>query len=250
MLVNLQKRATTPQKVKTAVQARDGPASRQAEQSCTTAETVYKRPHRDGVEDRSHTPKRLETTLAPTQEALALRRKLPLSLDDLQAVVREFMNPDASSSNLGLCLWQHWIVNLHNRKAKAPQPKCSAFKAYMSGYINLDVNYLPQIEDKILRRYLFIVNDRVIRWVFIWIFKTKTTTNEWCFMRDLQRVCPMRSGKVPSAKGKEFEGYLIGLSRLAATGEQAFNTPSAPLEIQQNLTTLKSPQSEPLSAIW
>jgi len=44
----------------------------------------------------------LQTTLTPAQEAVAvaLRRTLHVSLDDLLAVVREFLNPDASRSGL------------------------------------------------------------------------------------------------------------------------------------------------------
>jgi len=45
------------------------------------------------VEGASHTPHRLQTTLTPGQEAivLALRTTLSISLDDLLAVVREFI---------------------------------------------------------------------------------------------------------------------------------------------------------------
>jgi transposase-like protein len=53
-----------------------------------TPQTVYKWRKRDSVEDRSHTPHRLQTTLTPAQEAaaVALRRTLLVSLDDLLAV--------------------------------------------------------------------------------------------------------------------------------------------------------------------
>ncbi len=62
--------------------------------------------NRDSVHDRSHNSHRLQTTLTPAQEAVAvsLRRTLLLPLDDLLAVVREFLNPHVSRSGLDRCL--------------------------------------------------------------------------------------------------------------------------------------------------
>jgi hypothetical protein len=52
------------------------------------AQTVDKWRKRGSVEDRSQTPHQLHTTLTPTQQAvaMALRKTLPVSLDDLLAV--------------------------------------------------------------------------------------------------------------------------------------------------------------------
>jgi hypothetical protein len=54
------------------------------------------------VLDRSHVLHRLQTTLASAHEAVAtaLRKTLLVSLDDLLAVVREFLNLDVSRSRL------------------------------------------------------------------------------------------------------------------------------------------------------
>ena len=56
----------------------------------------------DRLTHRSHMAHRLQTTLTPAQEAVAvaLRKTLPVSLDDLLAVMREFLNPDVSRSGL------------------------------------------------------------------------------------------------------------------------------------------------------
>lgn len=53
---------------------------------------------RDDVHHRSHMPHRLQTTFAPPRDAVAVAlRKAPLlPLDDLFAVVREFLNPQVS----------------------------------------------------------------------------------------------------------------------------------------------------------
>lgn len=64
----------------------------------TTAQTDYKWRHRDSVQDRSHTPHRLQTTLTPAQEAVALHKTFLPSIGDLLAAVREFLNPQNSRS--------------------------------------------------------------------------------------------------------------------------------------------------------
>ena len=76
-----------------------------------------------------------------------------MSLDDLLAVVREFLNPDVSRSGLDRCLRRHGVGNLRDLKAKDARPKHSGFKAYEPGYIHIDVKYLPQMEDQPSRRY-------------------------------------------------------------------------------------------------
>jgi len=97
--------------------------------------------------DRSHTAHRLQTTLTPAQVAVAaaLRKTLLVSLDDLLAVVREFMNPNVSRSGLDRCLRRHGVGNLRDLKGKAARPKHSGFKAYEPGYIHIDVKYLPYL---------------------------------------------------------------------------------------------------------
>ena len=160
----------------------------------TTEQTIYKWRNRDSVEDRSHTQHRLQTTLTPAQEAVAvaLRKTLLVSLDDLLAVVREFLNPNASRSGLDRCLRRHGVGNLRDLKATAAKPKHSAFKSYEPGYIHIDVKYLPQMADETRRRYLFVAIDRATRWVFIRIFTAKTAANARRFLRDLERACPIR----------------------------------------------------------
>ena len=105
MLIHLYKQATTTPKVRAAIQANDEPAAVLAARFGTNEQTAYKWRHRDIVHDRSHTPHHLQTTLSPAQEAVAvaLCKTLLVSLDDLLAVVREFLNPDVSRSDLDRC---------------------------------------------------------------------------------------------------------------------------------------------------
>ena len=74
-----------------------------------TVATIRKWRTREGMQDRSHCPHTLNTTLTPGQELLVieLRRMLRLPLDDLLVLVREFINPAVSRAGLNRCLARH-----------------------------------------------------------------------------------------------------------------------------------------------
>lgn len=245
MLIRLHAQATTTPKIRAEIQASDEPAWIVAERYGTTEQTVYKWRHRDCVEDRSHTPHRLQTTLTPAQEAVAvaLRKMLLVSLDDLLAVVREFLNPNASRSGLDRCLRRHGVGNLHDLKAREAKPKHKAFKAYEPGYLHIDVKYLPQMADETSRRYLFVAIDRASRWVFIAIYRNKSAANARRFLRDLERACPIRIRTILTDNGKEFTDRLFGLRKRTASGEHEFDVLCTELGIEHRLTPPKSPQT-------
>ena len=129
MLIKLHSHATTTPKIRAAIQASDEPAWVLADRHGTTKQTVWKWRKRDTVEDRSHTPHRLQTTLTPAQEvvAVALRKALLISLDDLLAVVREFLNPHVSRSGLDRCLRRHGVGKaITSDQARSWRPRCTA----------------------------------------------------------------------------------------------------------------------------
>jgi transposase-like protein len=245
MLIHLHKQATTTPKVRSAIQASDEPAWVLAEKFGTTEQTVYKWRHRDTVHDLSHTPHRLQTTLTPAQEdiAVVLRTSLLLSLDDLLAVVREFLNPDVSRSGLDRCLRRHGLGNLRDLKARVAKPKHKLFKAYEPGYLHVDVKYLPQMADEPSRRYLFVAIDRATRWVFIDIYNSKTAANARRFLRDLERACPIRIRTMLTDNGKEFTDRLFGLRKRVATGRHEFDRLCTELEIEHRLSPPQHPQT-------
>jgi transposase-like protein len=220
MLISLHKQATTTPKVRAAIQQSGEPAWVLADRFGTTEQTIYKWRHRDSVQDRSHTPHRLQTTLTPAQEAVAvsLRTSLLLPLDDLLAVVREFLNPNASRSGLDRCLRRHGVSNLRDLREKAPRPAHKPFKAYEPGFLHIDVKYLPQMADETRHRYLFVAIDRATRWVFIRIYSRKTAANARRFLRDLERACPIRishilTERALSAIGPRTMGERQGVHR-------------------------------------
>jgi transposase InsO family protein len=216
-----------------------------AERYGISEQTVWKWRKRDGVHDRSHTPHRLQTTLTPAQEAVAvaLRTTLLLPLDDLLAVVREFLNPNVSRSGLDRCLRRHGVGNLRDLKPKAPRPAHKPFKAYEPGYLHIDVKYLPQMADEERRRYLFVAIDRATRWVFVRIYPAKTAANARRFLRDLDRAAPMKITRVLTDNGKEFTDRLFGLRKRAATGNHEFDRLCADLGIEHRLAPPMRPQT-------
>ncbi len=233
MVIKLHSQATTPPKIRAAIQASDDPAWVLAERHGTTEQTVWKWCQRASVEDRSHTPHRLQTTLTPAQEAVAvaLRKTLLVSLDDLLAVVREFLNPKASRSGLDRCLRRHGVGALRALKAASPRPKHSAFKAYEPGSIPIDLKYLPPMADESRRRSLFVAIDRATRWVVVRVYNSKTAANARRFLRALERACPMRIRPILPDNGKEFTDRLFGLRQRAATGAHECDTLGAPPSI-------------------
>ena len=247
MLISLHKQATTTPKVRAEIQASTEAAWIVGERYGISEQTVWKWRKRDSVHDRSHTPHRLQTTLTPAQEAIAveLRRLLLLPLDDLLAVVREFLNPKVSRSGLDRCLRRHGVGNLRDLKPKAPKPAHKPFKAYVPGYLHIDVKYLPQMADEerrvraayaaTVRPHLFVAIDRATRWVFVRVYPAKTAANARRFLRDLERVAPMKITKVLTDNGKEFTDRLFGLRRRAATGNHVFDRLSADLGIEHRL---------------
>ena len=104
------------------------------------------------VQDRSHPPhpQRFQTTLTTAQEAVAdaLRKTQRVSLDDLLAVVREFLNLAMSRSGLDRCLCRHGVGHLRDRKAKDDTPKHIGLKAFEPGHIHIDVKYPPHMANE------------------------------------------------------------------------------------------------------
>jgi transposase InsO family protein len=245
MLISLHKQATTTPKIRSAIQASAEPAWVVAERYGISEQTVWKWRKRDSVHDLSHTPHKLQTTLAPAQEAVAvtLRTTLLLPLDDLLAVVREFLNPHVSRSGLDRCLRRHGVGNLRALKPKEATRTHSSFKAYEPGYLHIDIKYLPQMADEDRRRYLFVAIDRATRWVFVRVYPAQTAANARRFLRDLARAAPMNITRVLTDNGKAFTDRLFGLRKRAATGQHEFDQLCADLGIEHRLTPPMRPQT-------
>ena len=182
--------------------------------------TARKWKRRSSSHDRSHTAHKLQTTLSPAQEIVAveLRRTLLLPLDDLLAVTREFMCPAVSRSGLDRCLRRHGVGNLDALKPTKPEGAHKAFKAYEPGYLHMDVKYLPQMADETKLRYLFVAIDRATRWVFVAVKADKTAASAKAFLNALHKACAIKIVKLLTDNGKEFTDRLFASRERGPSG--------------------------------
>ncbi|MBQ0930621.1 hypothetical protein KAK07_23715 [Ideonella sp. 4Y16] len=114
MLISLHKNATTTPATRLAIQQAQGTEAELVQRFGVGKFTIRKWRKRTTVEDGSHTPHRLQTTLNVGQEEIVvyLRTHLRLSLDDLLAVVREFIEPAMSRSALDRLLRRRGVNRL------------------------------------------------------------------------------------------------------------------------------------------
>ena len=169
--------------------------------------TVRKWKKRETVEDASHRPHQLHTTLNGAREAIVVyvRRTLLLALDDLLVLTREFLPPRVSRSGLDRCLRRHGVSNLKQLIAaqqpeQAPAPK-KTFKDYEPGYVHVDVKYLPQLDER-GRRYLFVAIDRAGRWVYLDTLVDKRAASACAFLKRLVAKAPFVIRTVLTDNGK------------------------------------------------
>lgn len=245
MLIALHKQARTTPAVRAEIAASHEPVSVLARRFNVTEATVRKWRSRDTAHDRSHTAHRLQTTLSPAQEAIAveLRRTLLLPLDDLLVVVREFLNSGVSRSGLDRCLRRHGVGDLNQLKGTPHKAPHKPFKAYEPGYLHMDLKYLPQMADESGRRYLFVAIDRATRWVYVAIKPNKTAASACAFLKGLHKACPIKIQRLLTDNGKEFTDRLFASREREPSGQHEFDLLCTALGIEHRLTRPKRPQT-------
>ena len=215
---------TTP-RTRAEIRSCQAPLTVLAERYNVTKATVRKWRSREDMQDRSHRPTKLSTTLTPAQEVLVveLRRTVLLPLDDLLAITHEFINADASRSGLDRCLRRHGVSNLKDLmpviEGEAPVKK--TFKDYEPGFVHVDIKYLPQMPDETHRRYLFVAIDRATRWVYFRTYRNQSEVSSTDFLRRLKGVAPMMIKKVLTDNGSQFTDRFTGKDK-QASGKHAF----------------------------
>ena len=239
---------TTP-RTRAEIKASTASAAVLAERYNISTATARKWKGRDDVQDRSHRPHTLCTTLTPAQEVLAveLRRTLLLPLDDLLAVVREFIHPHVSRSGLDRCLRRHGVSDLRalqpEVEGEAKPPK--TFKDYEPGFLHVDIKYLPQMPDETSRRYLFVAIDRATRWVWLRIYGDQSEASSSDFLRRLARVAPMKISRVLTDNGSQFTDRFTSKTK-TPSGHYVFDRTCAALAIEHRLCPPRHPQTNGL----
>ncbi len=210
--------------------------------------TIRKWKQRETVDDASHRPHELHTTLNEGQEAIVVyvRRTLLLPLDDLLVLTREFLHPAVSRSGLDRCLRRHGVSNLkqliaEQQPEQAPAVK-KTFKDYEPGYVHVDVKYLPQLDDR-GRRYLFVAIDRASRWVYLETLADKSAASARSFLKRLVAKAPFVIRTVLTDNGKEFTDRFCATGERQPTGRHPFDQLCQQQAIDHRLIRPRRPQT-------
>ena len=247
MVIHLHKNARTTPAIRRELQTAEGSNKALAKRYNVTPPTIAKWRAREDVSDASHCPHRLQTTLTPAQEAVAveLRRTALLPLDDLLAVVREFLNPAASRSGLDRCLRRHGVSRLADLLPKEDAPKTPAkgFKDYTPGFVHMDVKYLPQMADEDQRTYLFVAIDRATRWVYLERLPDKSAASARGFLQRLLAAAPFKITTLLTDNGKEFTDRFCATGERTPTGRHPLDRLCAEHAIEHRLIKPARPQT-------
>ena len=237
---------TTP-RTRAEIQSAEGSQRALAERFNVTRPTVQKWRSRDQVQDLSHRPHRLCTTLTEGEEAVVveLRKTLMLPLDDLLVVTREFINKLASRSGIDRCLRRHGVANLRqlqNDDRAGSAPVAKTFKSYEPGFVHIDIKYLPQMPYETFRRYLFVAIDRATRWVHLAIYNDQTEASSTHFLRSLMKVAPMKITKILTDNGSQFTDRFTARTK-APSGQHLFDRECTAFAIEHRLSPPRHPQT-------
>ena len=175
---------------------------------------------------------------------MELRRTLLLPLDDLLAVIREFINPDVSRSGLDRCLRRHGVSDL---KALQPQIEdqvkpVKTFKDYEPGFLHIDIKYPPQMHDGTHRSYLFVAIDRATRWVFMRTYRDQSEKSSTDFLRRLTRAAPMKIKSILTDNDSQFTDRFTSATK-CSSGQHVFDLTCRSLGIEHRLCPPKHPQT-------
>ena len=167
-----------------------------------------------------------------------------LPLDDLLAVIREFINADVSRSGLDRCLRRHGVSEL---RALVPSVEGKAtpvktFKDYKPGFLHIDIKYLPQMPDETHRRYLVVAIDRATRWVFMRSYRDQSDKSSTDFLRRLRRAAPMRIKTTLTDNGSQFTDRFTSTAK-SASGQHVFDSTCLSMGIEHRLCPPKHPKT-------
>jgi len=246
MVIRLHKNATTTPAIRKEIQNSNLSERELAEKYGISRLTVRRWKKRDSVEDRSHRPHNMRTTLTPAQEAVVveLRKTLLLPLDDLLVVVREFINPKVSRSGLDRCLRRHGVSNLRDLMPDTgKEPPKKSFKDYEPGFVHVDVKYLPQMKDEDQRKYLFVAIDRASRWVYLEVLRDKSAKSASAFLTRLIKKAPFKISKILTDNGKEFTDRFTVHGEKSPSGDHLFDKVCQKYNIEHRLIRPGHPQT-------
>jgi IS30 family transposase len=246
MEVSLHANATTTPKVRASIQRSKKPVAELAVALGVSETTIRRWRGRTTVNDRSHTPKTLATSLSPMDEALVceLRTHLQLPLDDITEVMRRCVNAKLSRSAIHRCLKRHAL----NRRPKPDKPKIGVFEQATVGFIHIDIKHLPALQRR--KSYAFVAIDRATRYVYLEIHPKRDAETAGGFLKRFLAHFPHRVHTILTDNGSEFtDRFAVDMKNKPhdrPSGRHPFDQVCAEHAIDHRLTRPYRPQTNGL----
>jgi len=244
MDVKLHANATTTPRTRAYIQHSTGSIASLARELGISARTVARWKGRDAVGDRSHVPHRLATTMSDWEEALCveLRTTLGLPLDDLVEAMRRCLNPKLSRSAIHRCLKRHGVSA---RPAPDKAPVLAFETDRPTGFIHIDVKYLPPLNRK--RSYAYVAIDRATRFVYLEILPDRRGQTAAGFLERFLASFALKVHTVLTDNGAEFTDRFAvdkpGKPKDKPSGTHPFDTLCRQHAITHRLTRPFRPQT-------
>lgn len=242
--------ATTTPEMRAFIRESDLPTAVLARLLKISEATVRKWRSRETTNDASHTPRRLKTTLSPSQEyvVVELRQRLLLSLDELLVVCKEFVHPDVSRAGLQRCLKRNGVSRLGDiedggelmnadepirvaieskkeQKALMPEVSPEAMKNVLgvdqNEIVNVKVTKLPDFDGESCKRRLLIANDPGSGWVYVDVYDGDEMKAAERYMSHVLNNAPFHIRKILAGN---YNDFLSRFRVLDETDEQADKT--------------------------
>ena len=246
MELSLHANATTTPRVRAYIQRSRKPVADLAIELGVSETTIRRWRERTTVNDRSHAPKTLTTSLSALEEALVceLRTRLQLPLDDITEVMRRCVNAKLSRSAIHRCLKRHGL----SRRPQPDKPAVGVFEQATVGFIHVDLKHLPALQRR--RSYAFVAIDRATRYVYLEIQPRRDADTAAGFLSRFIAHFPHRLHTILTDNGSEFtDRFAVDMKdkpRDRPSGRHPFDRVCAEHNIDHRLTKPYRPQTNGL----
>lgn len=246
MELNLHANATTTPKIRAYIQRSQAPVAVLADELGVSETTIRRWRARTTVADRSHTPKRLNTSLSPLEEALVceLRSELGLPLDDIAEVMRRCVRSTLSRSAIHRCLRRHGL----NRRPGPERRAAGVFETAGVGFTHVDLKHLPALQRR--KSYAFVAIDRATRYVYLEVHPRRDASTAAGFLERFIAHFPHPVHTILTDNGSEFTDRFAvdmkGKPHDRPSGRHPFDRVCATHKIEHRLTKPFRPQTNGL----